>query len=70
LQRSDIATAISKTDMCDFLIDIVPREEAVKSQNTAYDQQQQQQQQAEYSAYYPQGAVPQYAPQVICIYML
>ncbi|KAG0164676.1 Nuclear transcription factor Y subunit C-2 [Apophysomyces sp. BC1015] len=28
LQRSDIATAISKTDMCDFLIDIVPREEA------------------------------------------
>jgi hypothetical protein len=27
LQRSDIATAISKTDMCDFLIDIVPREE-------------------------------------------
>ena len=30
LQRSDIATAISKTDMCDFLIDIVPREEAAK----------------------------------------
>ncbi|KAI8066878.1 histone-fold-containing protein [Gongronella butleri] len=30
LQRSDIATAISKTDMCDFLIDIVPREEASK----------------------------------------
>lgn len=38
LQRSDIATAISKTDMCDFLIDIVPREEAVKS-NTVYDHQ-------------------------------
>ncbi|KAI8972924.1 histone-fold-containing protein [Pilobolus umbonatus] len=38
LQRSDIATAISKTDMCDFLIDIVPREEAVKSANTVYDQ--------------------------------
>ncbi|RUP45598.1 histone-fold-containing protein [Jimgerdemannia flammicorona] len=27
LQRSDIATAITKTDMFDFLIDIVPREE-------------------------------------------
>ncbi|KAF9156358.1 hypothetical protein BG015_005802 [Linnemannia schmuckeri] len=27
LQRSDIAAAISKTDMFDFLIDIVPREE-------------------------------------------
>ncbi|KAG1453080.1 hypothetical protein G6F46_009075 [Rhizopus delemar] len=38
LQRSDIATAISKTDMCDFLIDIVPREEAVKS-NAVYDHQ-------------------------------
>lgn len=48
--------------MCDFLIDIVPREEAVKSQTTGYDQQQQQQ--PEYNAYYPQGAVPQYAPQV------
>ncbi|RUP46905.1 hypothetical protein BC936DRAFT_146386 [Jimgerdemannia flammicorona] len=30
LQRSDIANAISKTDMCDFLIDIVPREEVPK----------------------------------------
>jgi nuclear transcription factor Y gamma len=28
LQRSDIATAISKSDMFDFLIDIVPREVA------------------------------------------
>ncbi|KAI3635413.1 hypothetical protein MIR68_006559 [Amoeboaphelidium protococcarum] len=28
LQRSDIATAISKNDVYDFLIDIVPREEA------------------------------------------
>lgn len=27
LQRSDIAAAITKTDMFDFLIDIVPREE-------------------------------------------
>ncbi|RCI04738.1 hypothetical protein CU098_010407 [Rhizopus stolonifer] len=32
LQRSDVATAISKTDMCDFLIDIVPREEANRHQ--------------------------------------
>ncbi|KAL7319720.1 Transcriptional activator hap5 [Mucor circinelloides] len=38
LQRSDIATAISKTDMCDFLIDIVPREEAAKTSNPVYDQ--------------------------------
>jgi hypothetical protein len=38
LQRSDIATAISKTDMCDFLIDIVPREEATKPANPVYDQ--------------------------------
>ncbi|CAO3622844.1 unnamed protein product [Mucor hiemalis] len=38
LQRSDIATAISKTDMCDFLIDIVPREEATKAANPVYDQ--------------------------------
>lgn len=28
LQRSDIASALSKSDMFDFLIDIVPREEA------------------------------------------
>lgn len=27
LQRSDIASALSKSDMFDFLIDIVPREE-------------------------------------------
>ncbi|CEP14609.1 hypothetical protein [Parasitella parasitica] len=66
LQRSDIATAISKTDMCDFLIDIVPREEAVKAQSVPYGQQQQEQppQQPEYGGYYPaQGGVPQYAPQ-------
>lgn len=29
LQRSDIAAALAKSDMFDFLIDIVPREEAV-----------------------------------------
>ncbi|KAK9463237.1 histone-fold-containing protein [Lipomyces oligophaga] len=31
LQRSDIANALQKSDMFDFLIDIVPREEAVSS---------------------------------------
>jgi nuclear transcription factor Y gamma len=30
LQRSDIATAISKSDMFDFLIDIVPRDEIIR----------------------------------------
>ncbi|KAL1931975.1 hypothetical protein VTP01DRAFT_9031 [Rhizomucor pusillus] len=54
LQRSDIATAISKTDMCDFLIDIVPREEAAKSSSTVYDQ-------SAYTNYYQQSNVPQYA---------
>lgn len=33
LQRSDIAYALLKSDMFDFLIDIVPREEAGASQN-------------------------------------
>lgn len=37
LQRSDIATAISKTDMCDFLIDIVPREEVSVVQEACVD---------------------------------
>ncbi|KAI5288688.1 Nuclear transcription factor Y subunit C-2, partial [Ascosphaera acerosa] len=31
LQRSDIAAALTKSDMFDFLIDIVPREEALPS---------------------------------------
>ncbi|KAK9359766.1 histone-fold-containing protein [Lipomyces starkeyi] len=31
LQRSDIANALQKSDMFDFLIDIVPREEAVSA---------------------------------------
>ncbi|KAI7874684.1 histone-fold-containing protein [Lichtheimia hyalospora FSU 10163] len=52
LQRSDIATAISKTDMCDFLIDIVPREEAAKSSSAVYDQNAYQ--------YYQSANVPQY----------
>ncbi|KAI7868986.1 histone-fold-containing protein [Spinellus fusiger] len=61
LQRSDIATAISKTDMCDFLIDIVPREEAAKTTDTqqsapVYDQNA-------YANYYQQTAgMNQYTP--------
>lgn len=53
--------------MCDFLIDIVPREEAVKTQSAPFEQQPQQQpQQPEYGSYYPaQGGVPQYAPQQV-----
>ena len=35
LQRSDIASALAKSDMFDFLIDIVPREEAVSSAKRA-----------------------------------
>ncbi|KAF7722412.1 hypothetical protein EC973_003151 [Apophysomyces ossiformis] len=54
LQRSDIATAISKTDMCDFLIDIVPREEAIRPTNPVYDQ-------TAYAGYYQQPSMPQYA---------
>ena len=33
LQRSDIASALAKSDMFDFLIDIVPREEAASHGN-------------------------------------
>src|SRR5437764_9477309 len=33
LQRSDIASALAKSDMFDFLIDIVPREEASTHKN-------------------------------------
>lgn len=35
LQRSDIASALSKSDMFDFLIDIVPREEAASQAKRA-----------------------------------
>ncbi|TPX36546.1 hypothetical protein SmJEL517_g01307 [Synchytrium microbalum] len=73
LQKSDIQTAVSKSDMYDFLIDIVPRDvEVVKSTTTINipkDQQQEQQQQ--YIQYaIPSGMTPltpeqfaQYAPQ-------
>jgi hypothetical protein len=33
LQRSDIASALAKSDMFDFLIDIVPREEATQGRS-------------------------------------
>jgi nuclear transcription factor Y gamma len=43
LQRSDIASALQKSDMFDFLIDIVPREDALgRSRPPAHQQQQQQ----------------------------
>lgn len=35
LQRSDIASALAKSDMFDFLIDIVPREEAATHKRAA-----------------------------------
>ncbi|KAG0354838.1 hypothetical protein BGZ54_001453, partial [Gamsiella multidivaricata] len=72
LQRSDVATAASKSDQFDFLIDIVPREEPTKpskrassargdeatAEPEAYDEQQQQ-----YAQYYPPapGAIPGYS---------
>ncbi|KAI9489634.1 histone-fold-containing protein [Zychaea mexicana] len=36
LLRSDIAMGISKTDMCDFLIDIVPRMEATDASKVEF----------------------------------
>ncbi|KAF9170079.1 hypothetical protein BGX21_011536 [Mortierella sp. AD011] len=63
LQRSDVASAVSRSDQFDFLIDIVPREEPPKMSKRSstredpapepevYDEQQQQQ----YAQYYPQG---------------
>lgn len=47
LQRSDIASALQKSDMFDFLIDIVPREEAMASSSSARKSQQQ----AQYAHY-------------------
>ena len=38
LQRSDIASALAKSDMFDFLIDIVPREEAASQAKRASGQ--------------------------------
>lgn len=48
LQRSDIASALQKSDMFDFLIDIVPREEAMASSSSSARKSQQQAQYAHY----------------------
>lgn len=50
LQRSDIASALQKSDMFDFLIDIVPREEAMLSSSSAAARRAQQQAAAEAAA--------------------
>ena len=52
LQRSDIASALSKSDMFDFLIDIVPREEAHPHKRSAG-------QNAAVAAVVPPGGIPQ-----------
>jgi nuclear transcription factor Y gamma len=75
LQRSDIASALSKSDMFDFLIDIVPREEGQaggKRSGTAHhgNAAQQAAAAAQMGAHgavqqapgvYPHGQVPEYA---------
>jgi len=57
LQRSDIASALSKSDMFDFLIDIVPREEASAHAKRANTGQASAQQAA-------QAAAAQHQPQM------
>lgn len=49
LQRSDIASALQKSDMFDFLIDIVPREEAMASSSSLPSRRNQKQ--AQYVQY-------------------
>lgn len=62
LQRSDIASALTKSDMFDFLIDIVPREEASThkrtSQNSSAQQQVPQAQPGQIPGQHPAG-IPQ-----------
>lgn len=36
IQKSDIAQAVSKNEVFDFLIDIVPREEIIKSRSSQH----------------------------------
>lgn len=55
LQRSDIASALAKSDMFDFLIDIVPREEATAGRRTGAQAGAQQAP----TAAMPQGTVQQ-----------
>ena len=63
LQRSDIASALTKSDMFDFLIDIVPREEASThkrtSQNSSAQQQVPQAQPGQMPGQHPGGIPPQ-----------
>ncbi|KAF9962788.1 hypothetical protein BGZ65_007940 [Modicella reniformis] len=62
LQKSDVASAVSRSDQFDFLIDIVPREEPPKTskRSTARDgavvsSEAYEDQPRQYSQYYPQG---------------
>ncbi|KAF8472449.1 histone-fold-containing protein [Kalaharituber pfeilii] len=74
LQRSDIASALAKSDMFDFLIDIVPREEATHAKRSTHQsshagpsqhpQQAQQQQPQQQAPPPPQQAVPQHQAQM------
>lgn len=57
LQRSDIASALAKSDMFDFLIDIVPREEAASNRRSGAGHGSSAQQAA--AGAIPQGAVAQ-----------
>lgn len=36
VQKSDVATAVSRCEMFDFLIDIVPRDEILKSRSNVF----------------------------------
>ena len=58
LQRSDIASALTKSDMFDFLIDIVPREEAHPHKRSGGQSSSAVQSSAGPQAV-PQGGVPQ-----------
>ncbi|KAF9975095.1 hypothetical protein BGZ73_001356 [Actinomortierella ambigua] len=58
LQRSDVANAVSKSDQFDFLIDIVPREEPMKTKTRANREEQPAPDvyADQYAHYYPQSA--------------
>ncbi|KAF8980881.1 hypothetical protein BGZ46_003587 [Entomortierella lignicola] len=68
LQRSDVSGAISRSDQFDFLIDIVPREEAVKPpkrsstrEDSAPNAETYEDQSQQYGQYYSQGSLAGYA---------
>ncbi|KAL0637015.1 CCAAT- binding transcription factor component [Maublancomyces gigas] len=62
LQRSDIASALAKSDMFDFLIDIVPREEASHTKRSGGASHQQQPQQPPPQQQPPQPQQQQQVP--------